>query len=191
MRRLRDPPVRRDPQRLPFDAFQAARQHARLAGIHEPGKAAFELAIEARSGHEPAILRPPAKLRKPLVGFGLVGFTAGVNWSPAGFSRRSPAARQVGAMKKRISGMIALAAALRPCGPGRRGFDAVAARKLMTDGDRTDKVEAYCGAPASIERREILQRRSAGIAAGHTTVRRAAYEVSVEYLDLQLRAATS
>jgi hypothetical protein len=30
--------------------------------------------------------------------------------------------------------------------------------KLMTDGDSTAKVEALCGPPESIERREILQR---------------------------------
>ena len=31
--------------------------------------------------------------------------------------------------------------------------------RLVTDGDSTDKVEALCGAPTSIQRREILQRR--------------------------------
>ena len=30
--------------------------------------------------------------------------------------------------------------------------------KLLTDGDSTAKVEALCGAPVSIERREVLQR---------------------------------
>jgi hypothetical protein len=29
--------------------------------------------------------------------------------------------------------------------------------KLMTDGDSTDKVEALCGPPTSIQRRQILQ----------------------------------
>lgn len=29
--------------------------------------------------------------------------------------------------------------------------------KLLTDGDPADKVRAYCGAPAAIERREILR----------------------------------
>ena len=30
--------------------------------------------------------------------------------------------------------------------------------RLVTDGDSTDKVEALCGKPSSVERREILQR---------------------------------
>lgn len=30
--------------------------------------------------------------------------------------------------------------------------------RLVTDGDSTDKVEALCGRPSSVERREILQR---------------------------------
>lgn len=30
--------------------------------------------------------------------------------------------------------------------------------RLVTDGDSTDKVEALCGAPDSIQRREVLQR---------------------------------
>ena len=56
--RLRDPPVGRDPERLPLDPFQAAAKHAVLAGIHEPRQPAFEGAIEAVSPHGPAILRP-------------------------------------------------------------------------------------------------------------------------------------
>ena len=61
VRRLRDPPVGRDPERLPLHPFQAARQHAVLTGIHEPRKAAFEGAVEAVSAHGPAILRPLPK----------------------------------------------------------------------------------------------------------------------------------
>jgi Protein of unknown function (DUF2845) len=49
--------------------------------------------------------------------------------------------------------------------------------KLMTDGDPADKVEAYCGPPASVERHEILRPyyyyRGIPI---HSQ-----YEVSVEY----------
>ena len=42
MRRLRDMPLRRDPERLPLDALQAAREHALLARVHQAGQAAFE-----------------------------------------------------------------------------------------------------------------------------------------------------
>ena len=59
MRRLRDLPVGRDPERLPLDPLQAARKHAALAGVHEAGQAAFEGAVEAVSGHGPAILLAP------------------------------------------------------------------------------------------------------------------------------------
>ena len=59
MRRLRDLPVGRDPERLPLDPLQAARKNATLAGVHEAGKASFEGAVEAVSGHGPAILLAP------------------------------------------------------------------------------------------------------------------------------------
>ena len=49
--------------------------------------------------------------------------------------------------------------------------------KLMTDGDSSDKVEALCGPPTSVQRREILRpvywNRGVGV---HTS-----YEVSIEY----------
>jgi Protein of unknown function (DUF2845) len=48
--------------------------------------------------------------------------------------------------------------------------------KLMTDGDPADKVEAYCGPPAAIERREIL--RPYGYNRGIMV--HSSYEVSVE-----------
>ena len=101
-----------------------------------------------------------------------------------GFSRRSPAARQVGAMKKTTIGDVALAAALAFAGPA--AADSMrCGSKLMTDGDPADKVVAYCGEPASIERREIL--RSYGYHRGMTgpqLVRGLGRD-----LDVQLRAA--
>lgn len=48
--------------------------------------------------------------------------------------------------------------------------------KLMTDGDPANKVLAYCGEPAAIERREIL--RPWGYQRGVTV--HSSYEVSVE-----------
>ncbi len=80
-------------------------------------------------------------------------------------------------MKKTISGMLVLSAAL--------AFSGLAAAdsfrcgsKLMTDGDPLDKVAALCGPPTSVERREIVRpyyfyRGSIPI---HTS-----YEVSIEY----------
>ena len=78
-------------------------------------------------------------------------------------------------MNKTIPGICLLAAALAVAGP------AVAdsmrcGTKLMTDGDPADKVEAYCGPPVSIERREIL--RPWGYQRGVTV--HSTYEVSVE-----------
>ena len=48
--------------------------------------------------------------------------------------------------------------------------------KLLTDGDTLDKVEALCGPPAAVERREIL--RPFGYNRGITV--HSSYEVSVE-----------
>jgi len=78
-------------------------------------------------------------------------------------------------MKNTISGMLAMAATL--AFPGPAAADSMrCGTKLMTDGDPTDKVAAYCGEPASIERREIL--RSYGYHRGMTV--HSSYEVSVE-----------
>lgn len=78
-------------------------------------------------------------------------------------------------MKKTTTGMIALAAVLALSGPA--AADSMrCGSKLMTDGDPSDKVLAYCGEPASIERREIL--RGYGYHRGVTV--HSAYEVSVE-----------
>ncbi len=79
-------------------------------------------------------------------------------------------------MKNTTAGMIALAAALAFSGPA-TADSMRCGSKLMTDGDPTDKVLAYCGEPASVERREILRpyyfyRNSLPI--------HGAYEVSVE-----------
>ena len=78
-------------------------------------------------------------------------------------------------MKNTIAGMTALAAGLALSGPA--AADSMrCGTKLMTDGDPSDKVLAYCGEPASIERREIL--RGYGYHRGLTV--HSAYEVSVE-----------
>jgi hypothetical protein len=78
-------------------------------------------------------------------------------------------------MKNAISGMIVLSAALAVSGPA--AADSMrCGTKLMTDGDPLDKVQAYCGPPASIERREIL--RPYGYHGGLTV--HSTYEVSVE-----------
>jgi hypothetical protein len=71
--------------------------------------------------------------------------------------------------------MLVLVAALAAAGPA--AADSMrCGSKLMTDGDPSDKVLAYCGEPASIERREIL--RGDGYHRGVTV--HSAYEVSVE-----------
>jgi|SRR5262245_8685096 len=58
-------------------------------------------------------------------------------------------------MKKMLPGMSLLLTALALSGPA--GADSMrCGSKLLTDGDPLDKVEALCGPPASIERREIL-----------------------------------
>ena len=96
-------------------------------------------------------------------------------WGRRGFSRHSPAARQVDTMKKTTSGMIVLFAALAFSGPA--AADSMrCGTKLMTDGDPLDKVAALCGPPVSIERREIL--RPYGYHRGITV--HSSYEVSVE-----------
>ena len=77
-------------------------------------------------------------------------------------------------MKTRIPGTC-FAVALAVSGPA--AADSMrCGTKLMTDGDPSDKVLAYCGEPASIERREILR----GYGYYHGTTVNTAYEVSVE-----------
>jgi hypothetical protein len=79
-------------------------------------------------------------------------------------------------MTKKVPGMLVLVAALAAGGPA--AADSMrCGSKLMTDGDPTNKVLAYCGEPASIDRREILRpyyfyRGSLPIAGS--------YEISVE-----------
>jgi hypothetical protein len=78
-------------------------------------------------------------------------------------------------MKKTTRGIVALPALLALSGPA--GADSMrCGSKLMTDGDPSDKVESYCGPPASVERREIL--RGYGYHRGFTV--HSSYEVSVE-----------
>ena len=79
-------------------------------------------------------------------------------------------------MKKIASGMTALAAALAFSFPA--AADSMrCGSKLMTDGDPTDKVLAYCGEPVSVERREIL--RPYYFYRGSLPIH-SSYEVSVE-----------
>ena len=78
-------------------------------------------------------------------------------------------------MKNMIPGMIAAIAGLALSGAA-TADSMRCGSKLMTDGDPSDKVLAYCGEPASIERREIL--RGYGYHRGLTV--HSAYEVSVE-----------
>lgn len=59
-------------------------------------------------------------------------------------------------MKTTISGMSLLAATLVLAGPA-RADSMRCGSKLMTDGDPAAKVEAYCGPPVGIERREIVR----------------------------------
>ncbi len=78
-------------------------------------------------------------------------------------------------MKKTIPGILLVAAVLAFAGPA--AADSMrCGSKLMTDGDPADKVQSYCGTPASIERREIL--RPWGYQRGVTV--HSTYEVSVE-----------
>ena len=78
-------------------------------------------------------------------------------------------------MKNMTLGMIVLSAALAISGPAAADSMRCGTR-LMTDGDPLDKVAAFCGPPASIERREIL--RPYGYHRGITV--HSSYEVSVE-----------
>ena len=78
-------------------------------------------------------------------------------------------------MKNTMSGMLLLAATLAFSGSA--AADSMrCGTKLMTDGDPADKVLAFCGEPASIERREIL--RSYGYYRGMTV--HSSFEVSLE-----------
>jgi hypothetical protein len=78
-------------------------------------------------------------------------------------------------MKKTIAGMITVGAGLLLSGPA--PADSMrCGSKLMSDGDPSDKVLAYCGEPASVERREIL--RGYGYHRGVTV--HSSYEVAVE-----------
>ncbi len=78
-------------------------------------------------------------------------------------------------MNTMIPGICLIAVALAASGPAAADSMRCGTR-LMTDGDPADKVEAYCGPPVSIERREIL--RPWGYHRGVTV--RGTYEVSVE-----------
>ena len=78
-------------------------------------------------------------------------------------------------MEKTLWGTMLLAAALAFSGPA--AADSMrCGTKLMTDGDPADKVEAYCGRPASIERHEIVR----PYYYNHGYPIHSAYEVSVE-----------
>ena len=78
-------------------------------------------------------------------------------------------------MNKIIPGTCLIAAALAAAGPA--AADSMrCGSKLMTDGDPSNKVLAYCGEPAAIERRDIL--RPWGYHRGVTV--HSTYEVSVE-----------
>jgi hypothetical protein len=56
---------------------------------------------------------------------------------------------------KTFPGMMAVAALLASAGASADSMRC--GTKLMTDGDPMDKVEALCGPPAAVERREILR----------------------------------
>lgn len=74
-------------------------------------------------------------------------------------------------MRKTFAGVFLLAAALPAAADSMR-----CGSKLMTDGDPAAKVEAYCGPPVGIERREIV--RSYSYHRGLPV--RGSFEVSVE-----------
>ncbi|HEY5559354.1 MAG TPA: DUF2845 domain-containing protein [Steroidobacteraceae bacterium] len=60
-------------------------------------------------------------------------------------------------MKRKTAAMLTLTAALLWAGGA--GADSFrCGTRLVTDGDSTDKVEALCGTPDSIQRREVMQR---------------------------------
>lgn len=72
--------------------------------------------------------------------------------------------------------MLALAAAL--IWAGSASADSFrCGTKLMSDGDSSDKVEALCGPPTSIQRREILRPVYWNRGVGYHS----SYEVSIEY----------
>lgn len=60
-------------------------------------------------------------------------------------------------MHRKIAAALTLAAAALLAGPA--GADSFrCGTRLVTDGDSIDKVEALCGTPDSIQRREVMQR---------------------------------
>lgn len=60
-------------------------------------------------------------------------------------------------MQKKTAATLTLAAALLWAGGA--GADSFrCGTRLVTDGDSIDKVQALCGAPDSIQRREVMQR---------------------------------
>lgn len=56
----------------------------------------------------------------------------------------------------RLAGLVATTAFLLPLAAGADSFRC--GTRLVTDGDSIAKVEALCGPPTSVERREVLQR---------------------------------
>jgi hypothetical protein len=59
-------------------------------------------------------------------------------------------------MQGKTAAMLTLAAFFWAGSAGADSFRC--GTRLVTDGDSTDKVEALCGAPSSIQRREVMQR---------------------------------
>ncbi len=79
-------------------------------------------------------------------------------------------------MQRKIAAALALSAALLFVGPA--AADSFrCGTKLVSDGDSSDKVEALCGPPSSIQRREIL--RPVYWNRGYPY--HSSYEVSLEY----------
>lgn len=60
-------------------------------------------------------------------------------------------------MQKKTAATLTLAAALLWAG-GAAADSFRCGTRLVTDGDSIDKVQALCGAPDSIQRREVMQR---------------------------------
>lgn len=79
-------------------------------------------------------------------------------------------------MRKSIAGMLLVGAALASAGPAAADSMRCGTR-LMTYGDPSAKVEAHCGPPVGIERREIV--RSYSYYRGLPV--RGSFEVSVEF----------
>lgn len=79
-------------------------------------------------------------------------------------------------MKPTVAALFLLAATLLLTGPARADSMRCGSR-LMTDGDPMAKVEAYCGRPAGIERREIVRSYSYH----HGIPVRGSFEVAVEF----------